>query len=81
MKQDLEHVIDKVYQKMDSEDPVAIISQMITNEVYHSRHYSLLDNFLEINIFTIVISFTCLIWNHYVFKYFKTFTINLWLDI
>ena len=46
IKQDLESAIDNSYQKIDSEVPVAIISQMITNRVCHSCYYSLLDNLL-----------------------------------
>ena len=47
LDQDLESAIDKFYQKMDSKDLVAIISQMITNEVHHSCHYLLSDYSLE----------------------------------
>ena len=39
MKQDLESAIDKAYQEMNSEDRVAIISQIITDRVCHSCHY------------------------------------------
>ena len=43
MKQDLESAIDNVYQEMNFENLVAIISQMITNRVHHSCHYLLSD--------------------------------------
>ena len=48
IKQDLESAIDKAYQKMNSEDPVAIISQMITDRVCHSCYYLLSDYSLKI---------------------------------
>ena len=47
MKQDLESAIDKAYQKMNSENPVTIISQMITDGVYHICHYLLSNYSLE----------------------------------
>ena len=47
MEQDLESAIDKAYQEIDSERPVAIISQIINHKVCHSCHYSLLDYSLE----------------------------------
>ena len=47
VKQNLKSTINNVYQKMDSKDPVAVISQMITDRVYHSCYYSLSDYSLE----------------------------------
>ena len=47
IEQNLESFINKTYQEIDFEDPVAIISQIITDGVCHSRHYSLLDYSLE----------------------------------
>ena len=47
MEQNLERAINKTYQVMDSENLVAIISQMITDRVYHSHHYLLLDYSLK----------------------------------
>ena len=47
LKPDLKSTIDKVYQEMDSQDPVSIIRQIITNKVYHSHHYLLSDYLLE----------------------------------
>ena len=47
MKQDVESIIDKTYQEMNSQDSVAIISQIITNRVHHSHHYSLSNYSLE----------------------------------
>ena len=47
IKQDLENALDKAYQEMDSKDLIAIISQMITDEVCHSHPYSLSDYSLE----------------------------------
>ena len=61
IKLDLEGNIDIAYQKINFEDPVAIISQIIINRVCHSRHYSLSNYFLKNRHFIIVASFTCLI--------------------
>ena len=47
VEQDLESAINNVCQKIDSKDLVAVISQMITDRVYHSCHYSLSNYFLE----------------------------------
>ena len=47
LEQDLESAINNAYQKIDSKDSVAIISQMITGNVHHSRHYLLSDYSLE----------------------------------
>ena len=47
LKQDLESASNNAYQKIDSEDPVAVIGQLITDEVYHSRYYLLSDYSLE----------------------------------
>ena len=81
IKQDLEIAIDKVYQELNSEDLVAIISQIITDEICHSHYYLMSDYSLKMNVFIIVASFTCLTQNHYVPKYFKNFMINLWKNI
>ena len=43
LDQDLETIISQAYQDIDSEDPVAIISQMIMNGEHHSCHYFLSD--------------------------------------
>ena len=47
LDQDLETLISQAYQDIYSEDPVAIISQMIMNRKRHSRQYSLSDYFLD----------------------------------
>ena len=45
IEQELESIIDNAHQEMDSEDSVAIISQIIIDGVCYSRHY-LLSNYL-----------------------------------
>ena len=47
MKHDLESAIDKTHQEIDFEDQIAIVNQMITDEVHHICHYSLLNYLLE----------------------------------
>ena len=47
LDQDLETIISQAYQDVNSEDPVAIISQMIICEKHHSCQYSLSDYFLD----------------------------------
>ena len=47
LEQNLESAINNAYQKMDSEDPVAFINQMIIDKVHHSCHYLLSDYSLE----------------------------------
>ena len=47
IKQDLESAIDETFQKMYSEDLVAIISQIITDKIYHSCQNLLLNYLLE----------------------------------
>ena len=43
LEQDLESAIDKAFQKMDYENLVAIICQMIINRDHQTRHYLLSD--------------------------------------
>ena len=45
--QDLKTTIENVYQEMDSEDPVFVIRQKISNGEHHSCQYSLSDYSLE----------------------------------
>ena len=45
--QDLETAIENAYQEMDSEHPVFVISQKISNGEHHSCQYLLSDYFLE----------------------------------
>ena len=47
LDQDLETIMSQAYQNIDPKDPVANISQMITNGEHHSRQYSLSDYFLD----------------------------------
>ena len=47
IEQDLKIAIDKTYQEMDSENLLAIISQMITDRICYSHHYSLSNYSLE----------------------------------
>ena len=45
--QDLESAIENAYQEMNSEDPVFVMSQKISNGEHHSRQYLLSDYYLE----------------------------------
>ena len=47
MEQYLESAINNVYQKIDSKDLVAVISQIIIDRAHYSYHYSLSNYFLE----------------------------------
>ena len=47
LDQDLETIISQAYQDINSEDLIAIISQMIMNRERHCRQYFLSDYFLD----------------------------------
>ena len=47
LEQNLESAINNTYQKVNSEDPVTVISLMITDKVHHNCHYSMSNYSLE----------------------------------